>query len=50
MRRGAKIGDDAIKQDLVQHQWLKKKTEPPKRFDAGKEKETFKEAGQDFIK
>jgi hypothetical protein len=49
-RRGAKTGDDAAKQEPVQHQWIKKNTEPPKRFDAGKEKETFKEARQEFLK
>jgi hypothetical protein len=47
--RGAKIGDDATKQEAVQHQWIKKNTEPPMRFDVGKEKETFKEARQEFI-
>jgi hypothetical protein len=29
---------------------VKKNTEPPKQFDVGKEKETFKEARQEFIK
>jgi hypothetical protein len=47
---GAKTGDDAVKQEPVQHQWVKKNIEPPKRFDAGKEKETFKEERQEFIK
>ena len=47
---GDKIGDDAAKQEPVQHQWIKKNTKPPKRFDVEKEKETFKEARQEFIK
>jgi hypothetical protein len=34
----------------MQHQWVKKNTEPHKQFDAGKEKETFKEARQEFLK
>jgi hypothetical protein len=50
MRGGAKTGDDVAKQEPVQHQWIKKNTEPPKRFDAEKEKETFKEARQEFLK
>ena len=49
-RGGAKIGDDVAKQEPVQHQWIKKNIEPPKRFDVGKAKETFKEARQEFIK
>jgi hypothetical protein len=38
------------KHELVQHQWIKRNTEPPKRFDTGKERETFKEARQEFLK
>jgi hypothetical protein len=34
----------------VQHQWVKNNIEPQKQFDAGKEKETFKEARQKFLK
>jgi hypothetical protein len=49
MHEGAKIGDDAAKQEPVQHQWIKKNTKPPKQFDE-KNKETFKEAIQEFIK
>jgi hypothetical protein len=29
MHGGAKTGDDAVKQDPVQHQWVKKNIEPP---------------------
>jgi hypothetical protein len=50
MHRGAKIRDDAAKQEPIQHQWIKKNTEPTKRFDAEKEKVTFKEAKQEFLK
>jgi hypothetical protein len=50
MHEGDKIGDDASKQEPIQNQWIKKNTEPPKRFDVGKEKETFKEAIQEFLK
>jgi hypothetical protein len=49
-RGGAKTGDDAVRQDPTQHQWVKKNTEPQKQFDAQKEKETFKEARQEFLK
>jgi hypothetical protein len=34
----------------VQHQWVNNNNEPQKQFDAQKEKETFREARQDFIK
>jgi hypothetical protein len=47
---GAKTGTDAVRQDPTQHQWVKKNTEPQKQFDAWKEKETFKEARQEFLK
>ena len=50
MHEGDKIGDDAAKQEPVQHQWIKNNTKPPKWFDAEKEKETFKEAIQEFLK
>jgi hypothetical protein len=48
-REGAKARDDADKQEPIQNQWIKKNTEPPKRFNARKEKETFKEARQEFL-
>jgi hypothetical protein len=41
---GDKIGVEEIRQDPLQHQWVKKNTKPHKKFDARKEKETFKEA------
>jgi hypothetical protein len=31
---GAKIGDDAVRQDPTQPQWVKKNVEPQKQFDA----------------
>jgi hypothetical protein len=49
-RGGAKTGTDAVTRDPTQHQWVKKNTEPQKQFDAWKEKETFKEARQEFLK
>jgi hypothetical protein len=37
-RGGEKIGTDIVKQYPMQHQWVKKNTEPHKQFDARKEK------------
>jgi hypothetical protein len=48
-RGGAKTGDDVVRQDPTQHQWVKKNIESQKQFDVGKEKETFKEARQEFL-
>jgi hypothetical protein len=48
-RGGAKTGADAVRQDPMQHQWVKKNIEPQKQFDAGKEKEIFKEERQEFL-
>jgi hypothetical protein len=31
---GAKTGNDAVRQEPVQHQWVKKNVEPRKQFDA----------------
>ena len=39
---GAKIETDAVQQEPVQHQWVKKNVEPKKQFDAQNEKEIFK--------
>jgi hypothetical protein len=50
MRGGAKIRIDVVRQDQVQHQWVKKNIEPQNKFDAEKEKETFKEAKHEFLK
>jgi len=50
MHKGAKTGDDVVRQDTMQYQWVKKNTKPQKQFNAGKEKETFKEARQEFLK
>jgi hypothetical protein len=42
--RGDKIGNDAERQEPVQHQWVKNNIEPRKPFDAQNEKEIFKQA------
>jgi hypothetical protein len=47
---GTKTGNDTVRQEPAQNQWVKKNTEPRKQFDAPKEKETFKEARQEFHK
>jgi hypothetical protein len=49
-RGGAKIGEDATKKDQDQYQWVRKNTTPEQKFDARKEKETFKEARQEILK
>jgi hypothetical protein len=47
---GAKTGNDAVQQEPVQHQWVKKNVEPRKQFDMQNEKEIFKQARQEFLK
>jgi hypothetical protein len=47
---GMKIGNNTIRQEPVQHQWVKKNTEPRKKFDAQNEKEIFNQARQEFLK
>jgi hypothetical protein len=49
-RGGAKTGNDAARQEPVQHQWVKKNVEPRRQFDAQNEKDTFKQARQEFLK
>ena len=49
-RGGTKIGNDAVRQDLAQNQWVRKSPDPKKHFDAQKEKEIFKDARQEFHK
>jgi hypothetical protein len=49
-RGGAKTKNDAVRQELLQHQWVKKNVEPKKRFDAQNEKEIFKQDRQEFMK
>jgi hypothetical protein len=49
-RGSSKTRTDAVRPDPSQHQWVKKNTETHKQFDAQKEKETFKEAKQEFLK
>jgi hypothetical protein len=50
MRRGAKTRNDAARQELVQHQWIKKNVEPRRQFDTQNKIETFKQARQEFLK
>jgi hypothetical protein len=47
-RGGTKTGTDAVRQEPAQNQWVKKNIEPRNEFDAPKEKDTFKEARQEF--
>jgi hypothetical protein len=47
---GAKIGNDAVRQEPVQHQWVKKNAKPRKQFDTQNEKDIFKQARQEFQK
>jgi hypothetical protein len=47
---GRKTGNDVVRQEPAQNQWVKKNTEPRKKFDAPKENETFKEARQESQK
>jgi hypothetical protein len=47
---GTKIGNDAVRQEPMHNQWVKKNTNPKKQFDAHKEKEIFREAQQEFHK
>jgi hypothetical protein len=46
---GDKTGNDVVRQDPLQHQWVKKNVEPEKQFDVHKEKEIFKQARQEFM-
>jgi hypothetical protein len=39
---GDKTGNDAVQQEPVQHQWVKKNIEQRKQFNAHKEKKIFK--------
>ena len=48
--RGAKTSIDAVRQEPVHNQWVKKNTEPKKQFNVHKEKEIFTEAWQEFQK
>jgi hypothetical protein len=49
-RGGENIGEDATKKDQYQYQWVRKNTTPKQKFDARKEKETFKEARHEILK
>jgi hypothetical protein len=45
---GTKIGNETVRQEQAQNQWVKKNTEPMKQFDVQKKKDIFKEARQEF--
>jgi hypothetical protein len=47
---GDKTRDDVVRQDPVQHQWVKKNDEPHKQFDTKNKKEIFKQARKVFLK
>jgi hypothetical protein len=42
------MGDNTVRKEPTQNQWVKKNTEPRKQFDAHKEKEIFKQSRQEF--
>jgi hypothetical protein len=46
MHRGAKTGDETVRQDPAQHQWVKKNVEPQNKFDEKNEKALFKKERQ----
>jgi hypothetical protein len=50
MHGGAKTGNDIVRQDPTQHQWVKKNVEPHKKFDEQNENEIFKQARKEFLK
>jgi hypothetical protein len=41
---GTKTGNDAVRREPAQNQWIKKNTDPKKQFNMHKEKEIFTEA------
>ena len=47
---GYKTGNDAVRQEPTQHQWVKKNVQPRTLFDAQNKKEIFKKARQEFLK
>jgi hypothetical protein len=49
-RGRTKTGNDAVRQEPAQNQWVKKNTEPSNQFNAPIERDTFKEARQEFQK
>jgi hypothetical protein len=49
-RGGMKTGNDAVRKEPAQNQWVKNNTEPRKYFNAPKENDTFKEAREEFQK
>jgi hypothetical protein len=49
-RGGVNTGVDAQDQNKESQFWIQKKTHPQQQFDVNKEKETFKEAKNEFLK
>jgi hypothetical protein len=47
-RGGSKIGTDVAKQDPTQYQWVKKNTEPQKKFDAQKKRKYLRRQEKSF--
>jgi hypothetical protein len=45
-RGGKKIGNNSVRQDPMQNQWVKKNPDPKKQFNTQKEKDIFTEARQ----
>jgi hypothetical protein len=50
MRGGSKTGNNVVRQDPTQHQWVKKNVELHKQFDVQNEKEIFRQAREEFLK
>jgi hypothetical protein len=42
--KGYKTINDVVREEPVQHQWVKKNVEPRKKFDVQNKKEMFKQA------
>ena len=45
---GMKTGNDVVRREPVQNQWVKKNTDPKKQFDTHKEKDIFTEARREL--
>jgi hypothetical protein len=45
-RKGAKIGNDVVRQEPVQHRWVKKNNKPRNLLDTQDEKDIFKQVRQ----
>jgi hypothetical protein len=47
---GYKRGNDIVRQEPTQHQWVRKNDKPKKKFEMQNEKEIFKQSRQEFMK